>query len=324
MEIRFGVIGAGGISSHHIRVFEQIGNVRVVSVFDVSIEQAAKLASKTGAAIAASAEEVLDPEQIDAVLICSPQFARGNLEELAANRNIHLLVEKPLGLQIDEVQQKQRVIEQSGIIHAAGYCLRYLDTVKLAKQYLHNRKIHLVQVQRYGAAHPAKWWNQLAASGGFLVDAVTHQVDLVRYLIGEFHSVYANFGRNSIKDSNPEATIYDGGALTFTMKNGAVGTLTESCHSLHYNEAEIKIFGADFFLSLNKNGTQLTIFDESQHMTRISKQDAYYEQNKQFVEAVLRSSAEQILCNYGDAAKTLAFTLAANRSFIEQTSICLD
>jgi len=322
--IKIGIIGAGGIASHHVKAFEHMSHVQVASVFDISTDQAAKMAERTGAAIAASADELLDPRSIDAVVICSPQFARGQLEELAASRRIHMLVEKPLGLQMEEVMRKEQAIRESGVIHSAGYCLRYLDTVQMARQYLQGKPVHLVQVHRYGTAHPAKWWNQLSMSGGFLVDAVTHQVDLVRYLIGEFAQVYASFGRNSIREINPEATIYDSGALTFTMANGAVGTLTESCLSPHHSGSEIKIFGPDYYLALSRNGSQITIVDEVQNVTKTTKMDAYFEQDKQFAQAVAANCSESILSSYGDAARTLAFTLAANRSFIEQQSVRLD
>jgi len=321
VEIRLGLIGAGGIAQdYHVKAFARIPGVRIASVFDVNAEQAAKVANATGAIIADSADQLLDYRHIDAVLISSPQFARGQLEEIAASRNIHLLVEKPLGLNMEEVTRKGQAIRESGVINTVGYCLRYYDTVQMAKQYLQDKQVHLIQIQRFGTAHWAKWWNTLDLSGGFLVDAVTHQVDFVRYLVGEFEEVYANFGRNSIRERNPEATIYDGGALTFRMRNGAVGTLTESCVSAHYNSSEVKIFGPNYYLSLSANGKQLTIVDEQENITKTSLIDPYYEQDKRFVEAVATGNP-QLLCSYEDAARTLAFTLAANQSYLEQRSI---
>ncbi|GGD82659.1 Gfo/Idh/MocA family protein [Paenibacillus nasutitermitis] len=323
MSIRFGMIGAGGIAQYHVKALTRIQNVRIASVFDINPEQASKVANETGATIATSAEQLLDNKEIDAVLICSPQFARGQLEEIAASRNLHLLVEKPLGLSMEDVIRKGRAIRESGVINSIGYCLRYLDTVQMAKQYLQGKQVHLVQVHRYGTRHSAKWWNQLAMSGGFLVDAVTHQVDLVRYLVSEFNDVYANFGRHVIQQESPDSTIYDGGALSFTLLNGAVGTLTESCVSPYYNGSEIKIFGPDYYLSLSANGMQITIIDENQNVTKTSKMNAYYEQDKRFVEAVVSGTSQHVLCNYEDASKTLAVTLAANQSFIERKSMSL-
>jgi myo-inositol 2-dehydrogenase/D-chiro-inositol 1-dehydrogenase len=323
MSIKIGMIGAGGIAQNHVKALARMENARIATVFDINPEQAAKVAKATGATMATSAERLLDDKEIDAVLICSPQFARGQLEEIAAGNNLHLLVEKPLGLNMEDVTRKGRAIRESGVINSTGYCLRYLDTVQMAKQYLHGKQVHLVQVHRYGTRHPAKWWNQLDLSGGFLVDAVTHQVDLVRYLVSEFNEVYANFGRNTILQESPDSTIYDGGALSFTLANGAVGTLTESCVSPYYNGSEIKIFGPDFYLSLRANGTQITIIDNDQNITKITKMDAYYEQDKRFVEAIVSGDSTHVLSNYEDASKTLVVTLAANQSFIERKSMSL-
>src|SRR5690606_18489697 len=99
-------------------------------------------------------------------------------------------------------------------------------------------------------------------SGGHLADAVTHQVDMIRYLAGEYQSVSARFGYNSIPGLYPDATIADAGAVTFSLSSGAVGTITESCISPHHGASEVKIFGADFFVQLSGNGRVLTIIDQ--------------------------------------------------------------
>jgi len=87
---------------------QRIEGTRIVSVFDVNRDNAVQAAESTGAQVMDTAEQVLDPDQIDAVYICTPQFARGDLEEQAAQRGIHLFVEKPLGLDMEEVRRKEQ------------------------------------------------------------------------------------------------------------------------------------------------------------------------------------------------------------------------
>jgi predicted dehydrogenase len=158
-------------------------------------------------------------------------------------------------------------------------------------------------------------------SGGHLADAVTHQVDMIRFLAGEYRNVSAMFGHNSIKSVYPDATIADAGAVTFTLQSGAVGTITESCVSHYHSESEIKFFGHDFFVGLSGNGQVLTISDKDQQITVTSRLDPAYEQDKAFVEAVAAGSSDNILCRYADGKNTLAFTLAAHKSAEERGTI---
>lgn len=321
--IKIGFIGVGGIAQSHIRRLSDLPNAEIVKVYDVNQEAAKQTADSIGAAIAESPDTLLNPNEIDAVYICTPQFARDDLEVEAARRGIPFLVEKPLGVNIDEVSRKAKYIRESGITHAVGYVLRYYDTVREARQYLRDKDVFMVQANRIGGAHDRAWWRQLHMSGGHLVDAATHQADLIRFLAGEVKDVYAKFSQKEITKIDEKATIYDAGSLTFTMQSGAVGSLQETCLSKFHKGSEVRIYGYDFFVQLSKNGRTLTIMDEHQNMTRDAEVVAQHEQSKAFLQAVETGSQQSILCNYDDGLKTLKFILGANQSAVEQRTIIL-
>lgn len=321
MTVKIGMIGAGGIAKSHLNALKKVEQAKLVSIFDLNTEGAEQAAAGFGAKVAESADALLNPAEIDAVFICVPQFARGDLEEIAAKRGIHVFVEKPLGLDMELVARKEKAVRESGILNSVGYVLRYYDTVQKAKEYLRDKTIHLIQGFRIGGSHPAPWWSQQHMSNGNLGDAVTHQIDMIRYLAGEYKEVTAQFGRNSIKTQKPEATIPDAGAVTFSLVSGAVGTITESCLSPFHGGSEIKFIGANFFVHLTGNGKTLTIVDETQNVTITSKLDPVYAQDNAFVEAVAKGSGESILCGYADGMQTLAFTIAAYRSAEERSAV---
>lgn len=324
MTVRVGFIGVGGIAQGHMKALMKLSNAEIVSVFDLNQEAADKAAETTGARVAPSADHVLNRKEIDAVFICTPQFARGDLEEVAARRGIHLLVEKPLGVDLDLVRRKENIIRESGVINSVGYVLRYYDTVRKAKHYLEGKQPHLIQVHRFSGCHPSKWWRTLDLSGGNLVDAVTHQVDMVRFAAGEFRDVYAQFSALSMNQHKyPDATIYDAGALSFSMASGAVGTLTETCLSTLSFSSEIRFIGHNFFVHLTGNGKNLIINDQDQKLSETSTLDPTFEQDKTFIHAVESGSQDAILSSYADGLKTLAFTLAANQSGLQQKAIRL-
>src|SRR5690625_853663 len=106
MTIKIGFIGVGGIAQSHMDQLEKFPNVKIVNVYDVNQEAAKQVAESVGAQVVDRPETLLNPNEIDAVYICTPQFARGELEVEAARRGIPFFVEKPLGVNLDEVRSK--------------------------------------------------------------------------------------------------------------------------------------------------------------------------------------------------------------------------
>ncbi|MFK7693099.1 Gfo/Idh/MocA family protein [Paenibacillus sp. HJGM_3] len=314
MTVRLGFVGVGGMAQYHINTLKKVPQASVVRVYDANPETAKKVGAETGAEVMDNADNVLDPNAIDAVFICTPQFAREALEETAASRGIHVFAEKPLGLKMDVVRRKEQAIREAGIINSSGYCLRYLDTVQKAKAYLQGKAYHMVNGYRFGGLHPSKWWRTLELSGGHFVDTATHQVDMIRFLCGDFAEIDAKFELRSLQTVDPDATIYDAGIAAFKLQNGVTGYVSDSCLSRQQTRAEVEVYGSDFYLQLSKNGTVLTLIDDTQHIVETSKVDFYLEQNRTFVEAVANRRQDGILSPYADAMRTLQVTLTANES----------
>jgi predicted dehydrogenase len=321
MTVRIGFIGVGGMAEHHIQTLGKIEHAKVAAIYDINRNRSEEVAEKYGAKSFDSSEQMIASGEIDALFICTPPFARSGIEEAAARQGIHLLSEKPVGLRMEEVRHKERVIKQSGIIHSSGYCLRYLDIVAKAKAYLADKQIDLVLSYRLGGMPDVKWWRMLEQSGGQLVEQSTHQLDLIRYLAGEFKEVSAIHEQRYIRNIDPEATAYDVGTVSFVLESGAIGNITSSCLAKYVGRGGVEFYGHDFFLSID--GATLRIKDDHQDVTVISEVDFYYEQDKAFVEAIRTNRRDLVLCDYEEAAATLEVTLAANESASTGKSIIL-
>jgi len=184
--------------------------------------------------------------------------------------------------------------------------------VEQAKQYLAGKKADLVMATRFGGMPGVRWWRMMEQSGGQLVEQSTHQLDLIRYLVGEFREVQAYHEQRHIREIDPEATAYDVGTVSFVLQSGAVGNITSTCLANYGGRSDVEIFGHDFYVSIN--GSTLRIIDAHQNITATSEVDFYYEQDRAFVEAVRTGDQSLVLCDYADAVATLEVTLAANVS----------
>ncbi|MBB6673791.1 Gfo/Idh/MocA family protein [Cohnella nanjingensis] len=321
MTVNIGFIGVGGMAEAHIGKLLQIDHAHIAAVHDINRERCAEMADKYGAAAYDSAERLIASGTIDALFVCTPPFARGDIEEQAARKGVHLLVEKPVGLDMNEVRRKERAIRDGGIINTSGYCLRYMDIVFKAKSYLADKQIDLVMSYRFGGMPDVRWWRMMEMSGGQLVEQSTHQLDLIRYLAGEFKDVQAIHEQRSLRKIDPEATAYDVGTVSFTLRSGAIGNITSTCLANYVGRGGIEFFGSDFYLSID--GADLRIVDDGQDMTIKSSTDFYLEQDKAFVEAVRTGRQELLLGDYAEAARTLAVTLAANESAASRQPVAL-
>lgn len=320
-KVRIGFIGVGGMAEYHMKTLQQIDDAVITAVCDMNADRAKEIAETFGAKTYETVIEMMDAGVIDALYICTPPFAREGIEEAAAARGIHLLSEKPIGLHMEEVRRKEQIIRESGIIHSSGYCLRYLDTVQKAKQYLADKQVDMVLAYRIGGMPEVSWWRLMERSGGQLVEQSTHQVDLIRYLAGEFDYVQANYEQRHIHRIHPEATVYDVGIVSFGLRSGALGTISNTSLSRKIGRGDVEFFGHDFYVSIS--GMTVRIVDDTQDVTLTSEMDFYLEQNRAFVAAVKTGRQELVLGDYSEAAATLEVTLAANDSAVAKQTITI-
>lgn len=319
MAVRVGFIGVGGMAEHHMKTLQKVEHVQITSVYDINQARAAEVAKQFGAVSYAGAEELLQSGQVDALFVCTPPFARTGIEAEAARRGIHVLSEKPVGLDMEQVRETERVLAESGVIHSSGYCLRYMDIVAKAKAYLADKDIAMVMAYRFGGMPEPRWWRMLEQSGGQLVEQSTHQLDLIRYLAGEFQEVQAIHAQRHVREIDPEATAYDVGTVSFVLKSGAVGNITSTSLAKYVGRGAVEFYGHNFFLSIE--GTTLRIKDDHQDTTEKSATEYYLEQDKAFIEAIRTGRRELVLGDYSEAVATLEVTLAANESAAAGTRV---
>lgn len=309
-KIRVGFIGAGGIGEIHLQAVTKDEQAQIVSICDISLEQAQKQAKHYHASSYTDYEEMLEKEELDAVFLCVPPFVHHEMEEKIVARGIHLLVEKPVELNIARAMRKRDHIHQAGVIHASGYCLRYLDIVQKAKEFLQGKKIAMVRGHYLTGFVPTPWYRRLEKSGGQLVEQATHTLDLMTYLGGDIKKLQARMALQ-VMNHIDHIDIPDVTAVQFTFKNGAIGqmasTFTQSDHRMG-----VEVLGKDFRLEIN--GRTLIINEKGKKRTFESRTNMYEEQDRLFIEAVKTKNQQLILSSYDDGVNTLIASLAANKA----------
>ena len=142
-KLRFGIIGAGGIADRRMLPAMMLAcNVEVTAVMEVDVDLAEKIRAKYNAKYAyTDVEELVKNEEIDAVYIASPVVFHAGQAMLAADYGKHILLEKPIAMDIDESEKLLRYCEKKGVRVAAGFMMRFGTHVMRMKEAVQTGKV---------------------------------------------------------------------------------------------------------------------------------------------------------------------------------------
>ncbi|MCD6360654.1 MAG: Gfo/Idh/MocA family oxidoreductase [Armatimonadetes bacterium] len=241
MAVRLGFVGTGGIANRHLSCAREHPDMEIVATCDVIKERADEAAAKYGGNAYADFVEMYDKESPDAIVVCTPPFAHGDIEAEAARRGIHIFVEKPVAISMEMAKGVLDAVRDAGIICQVGYMFRLSEPIRHVQQMLSTRAIAMVQEHYYMPGLPNKgWWTKMEMGGGQLVEQATHMLDLGRFLAGDVKSVIGKTSQVRSWDppadyEEPEAglvaykegfEIPDTTALIMEFESGAMGTLS--------------------------------------------------------------------------------------------------
>ncbi len=240
MGLRVGFVGVGGIAKRHLKATKKRDDLEMVGYCDVALERAEAAAKEYGGQAYQDFNALYDREKPDVVVICTPPFAHGDIEEGAAKRGIPFFVEKPVAVNMELANRVAKAVRDSGIATQVGYMFRFAEPLLKVRDLLQERRPAMVQAHYYmpGLPRPS-WWPKMELGGGQLIEQATHMLDLGRFLAGDVVSVSGRTAR--IRDWTPPAgyqpeegllkyaegfEIPDTTALAMEYESGALGTLS--------------------------------------------------------------------------------------------------
>jgi predicted dehydrogenase len=320
--VRVGFIGIGGMGGHHLKTVAAMPEAEVVAVCDVNAELVQRAGAEHGAASFTDGGEMLKSVQMDALYVAVPPFAHSDVELVAADKGIHLFIEKPVALDMGRAREVSAAIRKAGVYSASGYVLRYYGGPTKMRGYLADKKVAMIMATRWGGVPPSTWWHIMARSGGQLVEQTTHNVDMIRYMTGkEITHVYADYALRLYGD-RPGWTIPDVYSMAMRLEDGTPVSMTTSC-TMHKGGGESRI---DFLMDGYLVRTQVgSIATEPEADPSVDGQ--YGEEidiDRAWIDAIRLKNPSLIRCDYHEAMKTLAVTLACNESAVSGKAVDVD
>ncbi len=258
------LVGCGRMGTGHLQAIRALpGLGEVVAGVDPSQAAREHVQREFGVVRTyADINEALAVEGAPAVFVCSPNnlHAVYALKALAAGR--HVFVEKPLALNMADVDRMIAEAGQRGLLLMVGQSLRFFTHIRYIKTLIDAGEIgrvrHIVhrRMSLGRGGDEQSWFARQALSGGILPGIGTHSLDAILWWLGEqAESVYAMVQNI---DPHPEVDIEDEVSLVATTPSGALINVAFSFHhSLGYEwsvagtEGTIHLSGTQGVLKLN-------------------------------------------------------------------------
>jgi len=227
-----GVIGCGNMGISLATSAATLEDARVACVSDVDEAKGKDLAGKLGADYDPDYRRMLGRDDVQAVLIASPPFMHPEMAVAAAEAGVHVFSEKPMAPTLEGCDAMIAAARKHGVRLGVGLVCRYHAAHTKVREIARGGEIGTpvcMTVHRigggWGGTWVAHWRTKRAESGGTLMEVNAHEIDFMRFVLGDVKRVYAAGGNYREKGIDyPDVVL-----ASMTFASGAVGLL----HSSH-------------------------------------------------------------------------------------------
>ncbi len=243
--MKIAVLGVGRIGAMHADlIHNQIAGSTVAGVFDVFDQSAQAVADQLNVARFASVEEALASEA-DAVAICTSTPTHVDLMIQAAEAGKAIFCEKPVSLDLAEVDRGLAAVEAAGVPLHIGFNRRFDPSHAAVQQAVAAGKVGELRQLRVASRDPEPPpIEYVNVSGGIFLDMTIHDFDMARFVTGsEVVEVFAK-GSVMVDQAIGDAGDFDTVTVVLTHANGTVTTIDNCRQSAFGYDQRVEAFGS--------------------------------------------------------------------------------
>lgn len=263
--LRVGVIGTGFGALVQIPAFRANPRAEVVAVASGTPGKARRTAEAFGVPLAFDDWTKLVAADLDLVSITTPPSLHHAMALGALDAGRHVLCEKPMAMSAVQAAEMLAHGERARRVHVIDHELRFNPNRRKVKRLIEEgfvgRPRHAlltaVNASRLDPAKPWGWWFDEARGGGLLGAVGSHQVDLLRYWLGEVAAVTGTAVPVVPERPRPDGTgrrpVTADEFTTFSLRfrSGAVGTVFLSAVVTHAVGPRVEVWGDEGHLLLD-------------------------------------------------------------------------
>ncbi|TXT61118.1 MAG: putative Myo-inositol 2-dehydrogenase [Promethearchaeota archaeon] len=326
--LKVGVIGCGMVGNiGHLPSYQKSSTAEIVAIADPLKSHLKRAQSQYNVTKTyENANDLIDDPDIDAISICSPHWLHAEQAIRAAKNGKHILCEKPIGLNLEEVDKIIKAVEKNKVIFQTATQKRFDPGFQYIKENLEKEQIGTIfqasvfwyhSMKEFSAKQPPKeliqeigLWRltDKRCGGGDLLDHGPHYFDLFRWWFGEVESVNAHIRRIHKSRVNEDHSV-----VTLTFKGRETVAIFERSEAVFgevFGEEGGRIHGTkgtyyfDVPSEYKKKPMKLIKYTKEKNASKASKtkinipksewEDSYAREIKSFINQVLGCSNEEV------------------------------
>lgn len=240
--VRIAIIGAGAVADyHHVPGIRLDPRATLTAACDPNEALLTQRQKDWGPIkVTTKYEEVANDSDIDAVIICTPNYTHLPITLACLNGGKHVMCEKPLGLNFEESQLMYRTARDKGLRHMTAFTYRFAPSMRYLRDLVNGGQLGMprhFRSQRFLDWPETSWgWRQYKklAGAGDLFDMTIHRIDYAQDLMGRMTNICGAIAQYAPRDKNPDGTpcpaseVDDWSALICQFTRGGVGVLEGS------------------------------------------------------------------------------------------------
>lgn len=191
--LRVGVIGGGSMAGVHVRSMLGLSSVRVVALGAPEVRPDVAEAVESAGGKVVDAGSVLDRDDLDAVVIATPNATHASYIVPALESGLGVFCEKPLTIDVSEAESVLATASRTNGKLAVGHVVRYFPAYAAIRREVAAGTIGVPGVARMRRAGgpPGRWFADSAQSGGVIFDLAIHNIDWALWSLGAVRRVTA-------------------------------------------------------------------------------------------------------------------------------------
>lgn len=246
MSLKIGVLGVGRIGKMHAElVARQVPGASLGMVQDINAQAAGAVAAELDVAYTTDADELMASPTVDAVAICSSTDTHVPLLIAAAAAGKPIFCEKPVSLDLDQVDKGLGAVADSGVPIQIGFNRRFDPahaSVRAAVLDGSVGDLHILRITSRDPAPPPIAY--IKVSGGLFLDMMIHDFDMARFVTGsEVVDVYASAAVRVDPEIGAAGDV-DTAVVVMRHENGCITTIDNSRQAVYGYDQRVEAFGS--------------------------------------------------------------------------------
>ena len=314
------IVGVGSIGERHVRCFLQTGRT-VVGICETKGPLLESISDKYGISDAYSSLEDALQDNWDAAVVATPAQTHIPIACSLARQGVHLLIEKPLAVDLEGVNELLHLVEERQLVAGVAYVYRAHPGIaalreKVVSGFVGNPKHLVIKSGQcfpfYRPAYRETYYADRAYGGGAIQDAMTHLFNAAEWLVGPFTRICVDADHLVLEGVEVEDTV------NMLARQGTVMTVISLNQFQPVNELGIEVHGDSGSVQLLMHEQCWKWSDnpgghwESKEWKDVDRDSGFIQQASVFLDAL--EGHNRPLCTLSEGIQTLRVNLASLRS----------